>query len=657
MDKKTVSSGYLAVSKEDKANYYGSDAYLSQNATLLKQAFSGEVTDKEETFPKGLGAEHPFDFDMTEKTYKQVGLVNGAVNAYTDAIMGDFNVLAVDPNVQTILDSFIEDSNFTTALRAWVNEGIYKGNGFMELDLKESKIRVMNANSMYVRRNKKGKVLGYNQFKGKSSTFTGKDDKKVIPFSADQIAHLLLNKIPNDAYGIGYLWPSMVSVNNYAGAEMDNHKLLSRKAGAPLHVAVGVEGEAVDPTAIDEFKDSLQYMNNRTEWVTDANTKMSTIDFSGIGDNLFDLSNHDIEQVAYGMGIPLVMLGKANVPEGLAKAQKEKFNKTIGSIRTIIENVVEERIFRVLLREQGLDAKIEFKWDLPTTEDTNNKIQRLTELVKNPFIAPELKAAIELDLAETLGYEEAMDILDDPKEARKQAEEEEAKEDAIRKEEEEEIKQPEVPGVKPTARESAKVEVKETAQKVLTESQAREMTLAQYVNITELAGFNYTDYLIKILQRLKTWDFAELAASNLQEVSLGLLPKNEIDKLRVILKNGFRKNQTIRQIEKNIDSSLNLKDRLKVLEGGGTQVTLSAKARALTIARTETVRLANIGLKDLYAENDIKQYRYLAALDDRTSDICNSLNGQVFNTANGIPGTNMPPMHVNCRSTIVGLVE
>jgi len=106
MDEKAKVSGYLAVSKDDEAQYYASDAYLSQNANLIKSAFKGEVTDKEIKFPKALGAEHPFDFNLVEGVYKQIGIINGAVNAYTDAIMGDFTVVVDNNNAQALLDDF-----------------------------------------------------------------------------------------------------------------------------------------------------------------------------------------------------------------------------------------------------------------------------------------------------------------------------------------------------------------------------------------------------------------------------------------------------------------------------------------------------------------------------------------------------------------------
>ena len=131
----------------------------------------------------------------------------------------------------------------------------------------------------------------------------------------------------------------------------------------------------------------------------------------------------------------------------------------------------------------------------------------------------------------------------------------------------------------------------------------------------------------------------------------------DINKLRIVLKDGFRKNKTIRQIEKDIKQSISLHDRIKIEADGTTKITLSANKRPNAIARTETVRLANVGLKDMYIENDIELYRYLAAIDSRTSDICRSLDGQVFKTKDGMPGVNMPAMHTNCRSSIVGIVD
>lgn len=49
----------------------------------------------------------------------------------------------------------------------------------------------------------------------------------------------------------------------------------------------------------------------------------------------------------------------------------------------------------------------------------------------------------------------------------------------------------------------------------------------------------------------------------------------------------------------------------------------------------------------------VKKYRWLSTLDDRTSELCQGLSGEEFEVGNGP----IPPAHVNCRSTIVAVLE
>lgn len=658
-------STYLAVSPKE---------YENRNS-IISETFKGEVEDKNIKFPKGLGAAHPFDFSQVDKILDNIGIADAMVDKIVDAIVGDFSVEVSDlpkekseeldvPNAQALLDDFVDETDLKSKLRPWIKEAVSKGNGFMELDLKDQKniqkLRVMKANNMFVRRTKKGKVLGYNQFKGTLKTILNKE--KIIPFNVNQIAHLTINKTPNDPYGRGLVWSNRITIENFAGSENDLHIMQTRKAGAPIHVKLGVPGQKIRKADMDSFKADLQFMNNSTEWVTDANTEMNVLDFKGVLDNSIKVSEHDLELLSLGMKIPMSILGVGNNPEGLAKVNDKGFLRFIESVRTLIEEITENKIFRPFLRSQGLDAKVEFNWELQSEEEKNVKLTTITNTLKLMDISPELRASLEIEYAEIMELD-VVDLLPTPQEARQKADEEEAElkkqEDLAREQEETKIKQPEVPGAKKTANQKAKLEVKDCNHKdcKLTESQAGNMKLNEYVNLKEIAGFNYSDYLVKILRHLRTESFDDLLALTEQDLLEGLLPKKDINKLRIVLKDGFRKNKTIRQIENDIRQSINLKDRVKIEEDGTRKITLSASKRPITIARTETVRVANLGLKSMYIENDITSYRYLAALDDRTSDICNSLNGQVFLTKDGQPGVNMPSMHVNCRSSIVGLVD
>ncbi len=652
--------------EEMVSNYISVSALEYQNRQrIIKETFKGEVNDKPVMFPKGLGAMHPFDFQQVDKILLNIGIANSMVDKIVDAIVGDFSIKVKDPNAQALLDDLIHDSNMKSKLRPWIKEGVSKGNGFMELDLADVKnievIRVLNANEVYVRRTKKGKVTDYNQFKGTLKTII--NQKKIINFKPRQIAHLQINKIPNDPYGTGLVWPNRITIENWAGSEIDLHKLQGRKAGAPIHAKLGQPGQKVRKADIDQFKTDMQFMTNTTEWVTDSNVEFKLIDFQGVMDNSIKVSEHDLELMSLGFKIPMSILGISNNPEGMAKTNDKGFIRFIQSVRSLVEEVLEEKVFRPFLRVQSpkLDSEVKFNWELPGEDEKNDRLTKIKEALALFDISPELRASLEIEYAEVMGLDDVINLLPTPQEARKKEDEEgeelKKQEDLAREQEETKIKQPEVPGVKKTANQKAKVEVHDCKDCKLTESQASNMKLREYVNLKEIAGFNYSDYLVKILRKLKTDKFEDLLALTEKDLAEGLLPKRDITKLRFILKDGFQKNKTIRQIENDINQSIDLKDRVKIQEDGTKKITLSAAKRPNTIARTETVRAANAGLKDMYIENDIASYRYLAALDDRTSDICISLDGQVFLTKDGTAGVNMPPMHIMCRSSIVGLVD
>jgi SPP1 gp7 family putative phage head morphogenesis protein len=75
-------------------------------------------------------------------------------------------------------------------------------------------------------------------------------------------------------------------------------------------------------------------------------------------------------------------------------------------------------------------------------------------------------------------------------------------------------------------------------------------------------------------------------------------------------------------------------------------------ADSVTIYTTETTYMVNKAILDVFEEEGIKKYEYVAILDKRTSDICRRLDGQVFNVKDGEFGVNIPPTHFHCRSVI-----
>lgn len=80
-------------------------------------------------------------------------------------------------------------------------------------------------------------------------------------------------------------------------------------------------------------------------------------------------------------------------------------------------------------------------------------------------------------------------------------------------------------------------------------------------------------------------------------------------------------------------------------------------SNAKRLVRTETAYIHEMATLESYKEAGIIKYRFLATLDNNTSEICRSLDKQEFEVEKAMPGENCPPMHPNCRSTTEAVFE
>ena len=113
-----------------------------------------------------------------------------------------------------------------------------------------------------------------------------------------------------------------------------------------------------------------------------------------------------------------------------------------------------------------------------------------------------------------------------------------------------------------------------------------------------------------------------------------------VEELRSILSQGFIQNDGIDAMSRQLVQRMNV-----------------SMSNARRLIRTEFNHIANQGSLASYKERKVKQYRFLAAIDSRTSEICESLHNQVFNVEDAAVGVNFPPMHPYCRSTTVAVFD
>ena len=90
-----------------------------------------------------------------------------------------------------------------------------------------------------------------------------------------------------------------------------------------------------------------------------------------------------------------------------------------------------------------------------------------------------------------------------------------------------------------------------------------------------------------------------------------------------------------------------------LIQGKGVKETSKALSKRLDadlkncirLIQTEHSYFMETASQKAYDELDIDKYKILATLDKRTSEICQKLDGEVFNVKDAIVGVNMPPFH------------
>lgn len=82
-----------------------------------------------------------------------------------------------------------------------------------------------------------------------------------------------------------------------------------------------------------------------------------------------------------------------------------------------------------------------------------------------------------------------------------------------------------------------------------------------------------------------------------------------------------------------------------------------AKYYTERLIRTETNHFHNEADFESYKAMGVEEYVFVATLDNRTSAICQELDGKRFKLEDKQEGVNHPPMHPNCRSTTRAYVD
>ena len=630
--------------KNKKLNESSKERFvIAKGSSKINEQLKGEVENTETKFSKELGEAHPFDYATVESLYKSFGLVTGVIDKYVDFIVsGGFFVKAEDSpngaNAETIIQDYFRDVEFDSVLRRWLKEALIKGSGYLELSGKPDEVpkelKVLDAKYMYVKRDNFGKVENINQIKLNKRGTSSITKNDFTSFKPHEIAVLNFNKIGDMAYGMGIIHPAIKTINDFLGANKSMHKLLERKANSPIHAKVGDLDKDIIPTSedISTFGKELQTLTNKTEWATGPDVSFSVIDFGNIGDKFGKVMESDNDILFASFQVPEVLMGRGNIPEGLAKVQLEAFDRNIKSKQSEIERIIESQIIKRVLNANGIDVHVEFEWGQPSTEDKNTRLLRVTELLKLFNISPEARLELEKESLRLLDLD--TELVTPPEEER---------------EEQEAQTQPMVPGANRKASEKAKQIKRFYKNHFHTEDLNKNYSLKEWL------GFDFIEFLSHILDQVRNDNFEDVIANTPIELEAGKLSPLQVEELRKVMLEGFTEGKSVNEIASEIEDKVEpvnlyqMKNGKIVLGKDGKPLLAIGEAfRSNLIARTESTRLAANGALANYSDGGIKQVRFLSALSQRTCPICEALNGEIYPLSESF---GIIPVHPACRCT------
>jgi hypothetical protein len=382
---------------------------------IITEGMKGQVTVVTDTNlthdAKKFGVPHPFDYQIIENVYCEFGLVSAAVDKMVDFVWGSGFETKGDERAKKIIDQWMEDVQFENIGRQWLKQGLIKGFSPLELSGKPSQvpteIKVLDADNVYIKIKKTGEIEKYVQKKpGMASTEIAAE---FLPY---EIAHLSINRVNDSPYGLGIVKQNMKMIGYFLMNIQSLHDLMRRKANAPIVAYMGNRDKDEYPSAEDvgTMQGKLQYMNNKTEWVVGDNMRMEVLQFGDLGKNFETALTLDKDMLIFGFQTPEVLLGKGNIPEGLAAVQLDAYERRAKSMQKEIERVIETKIFQRILVANGIDDKVQFIWGQPSKDEENKQIANMTALLNNPYINPEFQLEMQKKLARLMGIDVTMTL-------------------------------------------------------------------------------------------------------------------------------------------------------------------------------------------------------------------------------------------------------
>ncbi len=113
------------------------------------------------------------------------------------------------------------------------------------------------------------------------------------------------------------------------------------------------------------------------------------------------------------------------------------------------------------------------------------------------------------------------------------------------------------------------------------------------------------------------------------------------------------KNKLVNTLQKKLPQQFVRGESLQRIVKNVAERMRVAQSSASRLVMTESAFFATAGERETMKALDVKQFEFVATLDDRTSEECRAMDGKHFPLKDLKVGENAPPLHCWCRSCIV----
>lgn len=336
--------------------------------------------------------------------YLGVPLVSAAIDRTVDFVVSPgYHIDSKSKRAKKQIEEFTQKINFDIFLRNTVKDMLLFGDSFVEIvgeDKKIDELKVLNPVFMRIQRDMTGEITGY--YQDLPNAIKTKDN----PWLPDQIAHFIHNQVGDSPYGTSIIESLENILDIKVEMERSMKTIIKRVAVAPYHVKIGStkDGYPATQSDIDAFTNDLQSLTNETNWVTGD---LCAIDSIGGRSKVIDIqpfTDHIDNQLVYGLQVPFVLLGKAQIPEGLASVQLEAMDRRAKSIQVSVSKQVEDKVFARQVEGSGMGQRVYLKWGQPSKVTETSELTLYLEMIKSN-LSPEFKQKIEDEIAKILGIE------------------------------------------------------------------------------------------------------------------------------------------------------------------------------------------------------------------------------------------------------------